>query len=294
MIALTGGAGAMGLRLARRLRAQGETVVLLDLAESAEKARAEGFPFRTCDIRRPEDLAEALVGARAVVHLAALLLAREDAPLLDAVNHRGTTNVLLAAKRAGIRRFVHVSSISVTYARQNAYSRSKASAEDAVRRSELDWTILRPTLAWGDPGAAEHERFARAVASWPLLPLPGGGSARKSPVHVDDLARAFATCLETPEAIGRTLTLSGPRAITLREMARDLRLARGRRGATLPIPVALAGLLAGGGGFLRRRFGVPTPIDWQTFTGLVEDAAPSCEPASELLGWTPRPWSPLP
>lgn len=294
MIALTGGAGAMGLRLARRLRAQGETVAILDLAASAQKARAEGFAFRACDIRHPGDLREALDGARAVVHLAALLLAREDAPLLDAVNHQGTSNVLDAAKLAGIRRFVHVSSISVTYQRQNAYSRSKALAEDAVRTSELDWTILRPTLAWGDPGAAEHERFARAVASWPLLPLPGGGSARKSPVHVDDLAQAFANCLAKPEAIGRTLALSGPRAITLREMAHDLRQARHRRGATLSIPVSFAGLLAKGGGFLRRRLGVPTPLDWQTFTGLVEDAAPSCEPASELLEWTPRPWSPLP
>lgn len=294
MIALTGGAGAMGLRLAGRLRDQGETVAILDLARNAGKAQAEGFAFRACDIRRPRELREAMDGARAVVHLAALLLAREDAPLLDAVNHQGTVNVLDAAKQAGIRRFVHVSSISVTYARQNAYSRSKALAEDAVRSSDLDWTILRPTLAWGDPGAAEHERFVQVVASWPLLPLPGGGTARKSPVHVDDLARAFVRCLGTPEAIGRTLALSGPRAITLREMARDLRLARGRRGATVPIPVAFAGLLAGAGGSLRRRFGVPTPLDWQTFTGLVEDAAPSCGPASELLAWTPRPWSPLP
>lgn len=294
MIALTGGAGAMGLRLARRLREQGETVVVLDLPAHAAKVQDEGFLFRTCDIRGTDALPTALHGTTAVVHLAAQLLAREDAASLESVNHLGTANVLVAARNAGIRRFVHVSSISVTYARQNHYSRSKARAEDAVRRSELDWTILRPTLAWGDPGAVEHGRFVRSVRSWPLLPLPGGGKALKSPVHVDDLARAFASCLSTPDTIRCTLALSGPRAISLREMALSIRKAHHLRGATLTIPVAIAGLAARVGSALRRHAGMDVPLDWQTFTGLVEDAAPSCESAARMLRWSPRPWSPRP
>lgn len=284
----------MGFRLATLLRESGEAVVILDLPTNARKVQAAGFPFRACDIRDPEDLRGAFGGVAAVVHLAAVLLAREDAVLLDAVNHLGTANVLHEAGNARIRRIVHVSSISVTYSRPNAYSDSKLRAEDAVRQSGLDWTIVRPTLAWGDPGASEHAKFVRTVRSWPLLPLPGGGKALKSPVHVDDLARAFASCLSTPDTIGCTLALSGPRAISLREMALSIRKAHHLRGATLTIPVAIAGLAARVGSALRRHAGMDVPLDWQTFTGLVEDAAPSCESAARMLRWSPRPWSPRP
>jgi uncharacterized protein YbjT (DUF2867 family) len=126
-----------------------------------------------------------------VVHLAALLLAHGDNDLLARVNRDGTAHLLACARTAGIRRVVHVSSISVQYRRQNAYSRSKREGEDLVRASGLDWTILRPTLAWGDPAAIEHETFHQRVLRPAILPLPGGGRAHKAPVHVDDLAAAF-------------------------------------------------------------------------------------------------------
>ena len=93
----------MGFRLATLLRESGEAVVILDLPSNARKVQAAGFPFRPCDIRDPEDLRGAFDGVAAVVHLAAVLLAREDAALLEAVNHLGTANVLRESGNAGIR-----------------------------------------------------------------------------------------------------------------------------------------------------------------------------------------------
>lgn len=294
MIALTGGAGAMGMRLAHRLRASGEEVVVLDRPETRHRLAGLDVAFRPIDIADPSSLPQALAGATSIVHLAAVLLASEDADLLERVNHQGTVNVLAAAAEAGVRRILHVSSISVLYGRQNAYSLSKRHAEEAVVRSAADWTILRPALAWGDPAAAEYALFRRAVERWPLLPLPDGGRARKRPVHVDDLADAFVACLSRPSTIGRTLSLAGPREVSLSEMAREIRRAAGRRGTTLAVPVSISSLLATTGARVSRRVGIRPPLDWQTLTGLLEDANPSPSEACASLDWAPRPWEALP
>lgn len=321
MIAVTGGAGAMGGRIVRLLRERGVPTRVLDLDLPGTRARVEasGAEFRPADVSDPGSLRGAFDGADAVLHLAALLLARGDHGRLEAVNAHGTANVVEAARRSGVGRFVHVSSISVIYVRQNPYSLSKREAERIVRDSGLDWTILRPTLAWGDPLAAEYGAFRRVALALPVLPLPGGGVARKRPVHVDDLADAFATCLASPATSERILTLSGPETATLAEMALRIRAASKRHGGVgldkldrnprpavsearppvfhgfvLPIPAAPCGLAARAVESVCRALGIAPPFDWQTYTGLVEDADPDNAEARGLFSWNPRPWSPEP
>lgn len=286
----------MGGRIVRLLRDRGHRVRVLDLDRPGARRRVEatGAEFHPADVSDPASLAGAFAGADSVLHLAAVLLSRGDRGLLESVNARGTAHVAEAALQAGSRRFVHVSSISVAYRRQNPYSLSKRGSERVARESGMDWTILRPTLAWGDPLAAEHAAFRRAVLALPVLPLPGGGRARKRPVHVDDLAEAFASCLERPASIGRILSLSGPATITLSEMASRIRASAGRAGVTVPLPAAPCGLAASALEGFCRAVGVAPPFDWQTFTGLVEDADPDNAEAVRLLGWNPRPWSPEP
>lgn len=283
------------MRLVRRLRARGLAVRVVDLDRpgTARRITTEGAEFRPADILEPSSLAPALEGGALVVHLAAVLLAHGDNGLLARVNRDGTAHLLAGAQAAGIRRVVHVSSISVHYRRQNAYSRSKRDAEDLVRASGLDWTILRPTLAWGDPAAIEHETFRQRVLRPALLPLPGGGRARKAPVHVDDLAAAFEAALSRPQSVHAEIDLPGSRVLSLADMAREIRTFAGRRGPILPVPVLLAAAIARTAP-VWRRIGLVPPLDWQTLTGLLEDAAPSGVRARTLLGWTSRPWSARP
>jgi nucleoside-diphosphate-sugar epimerase len=294
MIAVTGGAGAMGLRLCRLLLAQGERVHVIGLPDPEGEAKlgAMGVSFRLADIRDPLALRAAFEGATKVVHLAAVVLSRRNPGLFREVNVDGTRNVLQAAEAARVERFVHVSSISVEYRHQNHYSRSKRDAEDLVRRSRLDWTILRPTLAWGDPMAAEYAAFARAVCRWRVLPLPRGGSAVKSPVHLDDLVEAFSRALRSSDVSRIHLALPGPERITLAGMAARLRRDRGRLGWTLPVPSIASALLVQAHARLWIRMGLEPLADRQTWTGLAEDAAPDLDPAARLLSWNPRPFDP--
>lgn len=280
----------MGRRLCRVLREQGAAVRAVDLPGSQARLAGLDVDFRPADIRDRAALADAMDGASSVIHLAAIVLAEGDARRFCEINVQGTANVIEGARNAGVRRFVHVSSISVEYPMGNAYSASKAAAEELVRSSFLDWTILRPSLAWGDASAAEHQAFVERVRRFPLLPLPGGGRSLKAPVHVDDLALAFARTLACPAATGLTLALAGPRTLSLARMAREIRASFGVRGVTVSVPNFLARPWAARLAPLLRKAGIDPVLDWQTWTGLVQDACPSIDEARRILDWDPRPW----
>lgn len=284
----------MGSRLVERLVGGGHAVRAIGLPDDPGQRRIRelGAEYVGVDIRDADALSGAFLGADRVVHLAALILSPLHPQRFEAINAQGTRNVVQAARRQGVAKLVHVSSISVEYRRQNAYSLSKRAAEDAVRASGMDWTILRPTLAWGAPLATEYVAFAKAVARWPLLPLPGGGKARKSPVHVDDLAAAFESSLFHHRSRNAVLPLCGPRTVTLKDMAGLIRSARGTRGWTVPIPSLLARFAIGSYSRACAARGTPPAFDWQTYTGLVEEAAPDGSEARRLLEWNPRPFDP--
>lgn len=282
----------MGTRLCRKLLSEGHSVRVLDLDRPGVRERmvGQGVEFRAADVTDPRSLEGGLEGCQAVIHLAGLVLAGGNADHLDRVNRNGTENVISSAMMAGATRFVHISSISVTYRLANHYSESKRRAELAVQACALDWTILRPTLAWGDPSCAEHEAFRLAVQRHRFLPLPDGGAARKSPVHVDDLADAFASTLRCPGSIGRILALSGSRTVSLREMSQEIHALQSRQARILSIPSWAAAAASRILPPIARTVGIQPPGDWQTYTGLVEDACPSWREAGDLLDWHPRGW----
>lgn len=284
----------MGSRLVERLVEGGHAVRAIGLPDDPGQRRIREFgaEYVGVDIQDADALSDAFLGVDRVVHLAALILSPLHPQRFEAINAQGTRNVVQAARRQCVAKLVHVSSISVEYRHQNAYSLSKRAAEDAVLASGLDWTILRPTLAWGAPLATEYAMFAKKVEGWPILPLPGGGRARKSPVHVDDLASAFESSLFHPRLRETTLPLCGPRSVTLKEMAKLIRSARGKRGWTLPVPLRLARLAIRSYCFACGFRKIPPAFDWQTYTGLVEDAAPDGSEARRLLAWNPRHFDP--
>ena len=112
-------------------------------------------------------------------------------------------------------------------------------------------------------------------------------------MHVDDLAAAFEATLSQPQSVHAEIDLPGSRVLSLGDMAREIRASAGRRGPILPVPVLLAAAIARAAP-MWHRIGLVPPLDWQTLTGLLEDAAPSGVPARALLEWTSRPWSARP
>lgn len=281
----------MGRRLCLALAARGHRVRALCLPGdgSLPGLRAAGIDVVEGDVTRPDSLPPAVSGSGTVYHLAALLLSPLRPEAFHAVNARGTANLVRACEAAGVKHFILVSSISVNYPWSNAYSRSKALAEEIVRASRLPFTIVRPTLAYEDGGAAEFMRFVGHLKRGPVVLLPRGGRARKCPVHVEDLVGGFVTLAGNPKALGKTYVFAGAGAVSLRDMAHLLLAHMGRKKAVVGFPLWAGFVLAGAARLWAIATGRESAVTLQSLTGLVQDAVPQDDGgAAADLGFRPR------
>jgi nucleoside-diphosphate-sugar epimerase len=278
-IAVTGACGFIGAALAERLRADGDTVIGVDLA---------GEPDRRADVADPSSTVAALAGADAIVHAAALVAERGRMEDFVRVNVRGTRNVLDAA--AGRRTVVLASVAGWGYEFQREldedspprpcglpYIDTKGAAETlALRRGA---TVIRPGDVYGPgsmPWVIRPLEMMRAGRFF--LPAPGDGVM--TPVHVDDLVDAIARALRQPRAAGRAYTVWDGEPVTAREYFETL---GGRPVRTLPAPLLRAAALALGMGpaavtFVTRRAGFTNAraraeLGWEPRTSLQEGMA---------------------
>jgi len=247
VVLVTGAAGEVGKGLCRQLAEAGWSVRALVLPRDPLRARLEGlgFDLREGDVRDPASLAPAVAGVDTVLHLAAVILARDPA-IFESVNHQGTANMVAAAAAAGVRHFVYVSSASVVYPRLTPYGRSKLAAEERVRaEGRFAHTIVRPTLVYDETGGGQEFRiFCEHLRRFPVVPFIGAGACRKRPVHAQDVADGLVRIVGNPVAFGKTYNLSGSETITLDQLARLVMELSGDRRPVLHLPVPLCRALA--------------------------------------------------
>jgi len=118
------------------------------------------------------------------------------------------------------------------------YLRAKGRAEGIVRESALNGTIFRPSVVFGD--GSEFLSFTRKLTPPGIAPLPGGGKTRFQPIYVEDLVGMLVEGLG-PEHVGETYEIGGPEVLTLAEVAKLARRARGQSVRVVPVPMSLAG-----------------------------------------------------
>ncbi|HEX4049727.1 MAG TPA: complex I NDUFA9 subunit family protein [Steroidobacteraceae bacterium] len=246
-IALFGGSGYLGRRLAQRLIAAGDTVrVAVRDAERARGAlRASGLERVTvyrADVRDRGEIARAVAGADAVVNAVSAYVEARGVTF-EGVHQRGAEAVAREAAVAGVVRHVLVSGIGADAGSSSAYIRARGRGEQLVTHAFPGTTIVRPSAMFG-PGDALISTIAGLARVLPALPLIGAGRTHLQPVFVMDVAEAIARILANPETTGCTYELGGPTVYTLRELyTLTLRLLGSRR-VLVPVPFALAGLVA--------------------------------------------------
>jgi uncharacterized protein YbjT (DUF2867 family) len=186
-VALTGATGFVGRITLDRLVAAGWHVRALTRRDQHKKAGVSWVHGRLDDAASLDELCN---GADAVLHIAGVVNA-SDAAGFESGNVTGTANMIAAAQSAGIHRFVSVSSLAAREPALSLYGASKAKAENLVKVSTLDWTVIRPPGVYGPGDTEMFDMFRIATKGWALLPPRG----RVSVIHVDDLARLLVTLL---------------------------------------------------------------------------------------------------
>jgi uncharacterized protein YbjT (DUF2867 family) len=265
-ILVTGAGGFVGGHLIPALIAAGHRVVGLTRTAASGTRVVDrlapgdrgGIEIRTADVTKPASLPPALAGVDAVVHLVAIPRDFDGGASLRLVNTEGTRAVVAAMRTAGPRRLVHLGAMGVEDDPELHYASSKAKAEALVRDSGLDWTILKPSVQFGE-GDGFFNIIAGLVRMSPgVVPLAGGGSARFQPIHSDDVATVVVKALADPTTIGQSFELGGPRYWTYREITREVSDALGKRRLLVPMPVPLIRLVAGTAELVRLPFPVAT------------------------------------
>ncbi len=267
-VALFGGTGFVGGYLVDELLRAGHQPVLLVRAGSESKVRQrDAVEIVSGDLSDVGAIETVLDGADAVIYNVGIL--REyprKGVTFERLQYEGAVSVIEAARRAGVPRLVLMSANGVRVP-GTPYQETKFRAEEFARHSGMDVTVFRPSVIFGDPRGT-YEFATQLHREMVVPPLPGigfhnGWSADKgqihmSPVHVEDVARAFVEALDDPDTIGKTYTLGGPESLSWNEMLKRVAAATGRKKMILPMPIDLM------------RVGA-TAFDWLPFFPVTRD-----------------------
>jgi len=236
ILAVTGGTGFVGSRLLKLALARGHEVRAL--ARSPQPLRP-GVTWVPGDLHADSALTQLCTGADAVIHIAGVINAPSRAAFLDG-NAGGTERMLKAADLAGVRRFVHVSSLSAREPGLSMYGMSKAESEARVRDSRLDWSIVRPPGVYGPGDRETLELFTLAKLGLALVPWRG----RASWIHADDLSAALLHLAGSSAPFATFEIDDGSGGYDHPAFARMVGEAVGRRVTVLRAPDALMALAA--------------------------------------------------
>jgi NADH dehydrogenase len=225
-IFLAGGTGFVGGYVVTELLLRGHEVRILVHKRGSEVVR--GTEQTEGDVTCLESFAESLTGCDAAINLVGIIREFPSRGItFERLHVQATANVLAAAGKAGVRRYLQMSALGTRSDAVSRYHATKYRAEELVRSSGLDYTILRPSLIYG-PKDEFINMLAGQLRLSPVMPVIGSGNYRLQPIHVADVARCFALALEMHETIGHGYDLCGNDRLSFVELLDAVASAMGR------------------------------------------------------------------
>lgn len=251
-VLITGASGFLGGHLSRYLASQGHNVRAAARDPSRVVRDANITAVAMPDLMQPADWRPLLSGVSHVIHLAGIAHSSANDADYERVNHLATAELASASRDAGVAHFIFVSSVSAQAgassprvlseddvpAPESAYGRSKLAAEEAVRASGVDFTILRPVVVNGTGAKGNFGLIDRIVQFPVILPL-GGLDSRRSILGIKDFSSAVQTVIENPAARGQTYIVAHPEPQTLPQLIAAASRKYRREPLLLSVPPAM-------------------------------------------------------
>lgn len=304
-VALTGASGYTGGRLLEILKVRGDEVsALVRSASLSDRLRGSGARIVEGDLGSRDAIRDVVAGADAVMHVAAVYrtAGHPDSYYHD-VNVGGTERLLEAAAEAGVRRFVHTSTVGVhghvedppadesaPVAPGDVYQATKAEAEALAlgfhRRRGLPVAVVRPGAIYG-PRETRLLKLFRAISRGRYA-IVGSGRTFYHPVYIDDLVRGFLLALDREEAVGESFLICGPEYVSQVDLA--ALVAKHTGGRVLPFripaaPIQLAGHVVEA---VCVPLGIEPPLHRRRVDFWTKSRAFTIDKARRLLGYDPQ------
>lgn len=150
----------------------------------------------------------------------------------------GTINVVKACKYCGVKRIIYLSALGTSRSAVSEYHQSKWKAEEAIRNSQIDYTIFRPSVIFGKDDKFIN-KLVQMVRRFPLVPVVGDGKARLQPVYIRDLAAIMRDCLQNEKVLNKTIKIGGPEELQYKEIISILKKLLKKKRGNLYLPMWL-------------------------------------------------------
>ncbi|MEM9104055.1 MAG: complex I NDUFA9 subunit family protein [Pseudomonadota bacterium] len=238
LVTVFGGSGFLGRYVVRALAKRGYNVRVAvrrpDLAGFLQPMGNVGQIVAVqANLRNRESVERCVAGSDHVVNLVGILFAKGP-NTFNAVQLEGTRAIAEACRSADIS-MTQASAIGADSSGESDYARTKGRAEEIVRETIPDATIVRPSIIFG-PEDDFFNKFADMARFSPFLPLIGGGTTKFQPVYVGDVAETIARAVDGTIERGRTLELGGPEVLDFRQCLELMLENISRRRLFLSIP----------------------------------------------------------
>ncbi len=243
LVLVTGATGFLGREVVRELLDRHHEVRCLVHSPGREQFFSDRV-VDACvgDISDPNSLAPGFSRAEAVIHLVAVIRERRGATF-DQINRQGTANVVAAAQANGVKHFVHVSAIGAANNPGYSYLHSKWLGEQEVVKGGVPYTIIRPSIIFGE-GDEFLNTLAALVRVSPLVPVAGSGRTQFQPIDVADVARCVVLALGREELRGKLIEIGGPQQLTYNDLIRIVARTLGKRRLRVHVPLGLMHIVA--------------------------------------------------
>jgi nucleoside-diphosphate-sugar epimerase len=305
-ILITGAGGFIGSHLVEDQLRRGHEVTALDIHPDVLRSWTGNPNLKVVegDFTDRERIDPLLDGQEVVFHLASAHLEKDvDEGYFFRVNVQGARDFVERCQKAGVRRFVHCSSVGVygdiknPPADENSethpdvpYEKSKLAGEKAileyVQNSGYNLVIVRPAWVYG-PRCPRTERLFRTIKKGRFF-FVGDGNTMRHPIYIDDMSEGFTIAAEKETTPGEIFIIAGPRAVTLRELAGEIARCEGVKppGLKLPYTLVMTGCVVLEGGAKVFKFKPPfTRRSMKFYTG---NNAFTIEKAQVNLGFHPK------
>jgi NADH dehydrogenase len=249
-ILLIGGNGFVGRVLAAQLQAEGYSVLLptSHLAAGRELRLLPKVYLEDADVHEFDELQSLCARIKsngAVINLVGVLHDKPAMPygkVFKAAHVDLPKNIITAMQLHGLKRYLHMSALGADSNGPSMYQRSKGDGEAAVKASDLEWTIFRPSVIFGAQDQFIN-LFTKLTKLSPMLPL-ANHQAKFQPVSVDDVAKAFVMSLKMPQTIHQSYELVGPTIYSMKEIVEFAARKAKTSCAIIPMPAFVGYLQA--------------------------------------------------
>jgi len=239
---VTGALSNSGSHIARRLLDAGRDVRTLTFHPDREHPLRDAIEARPYRFDDPAALVDTLAGADTLYNTFWVRFDHGATSFANAIEQ--SRMLFFAARRAGVRRIVHVSITNPSLTSRLPYFRGKALVEHALAESGVSYAIVRPTWIFGGDPDVLVNNIAWIARRMPVFPVPGDGGYRVQPVHIDDLARLCTGAGTAPAPIDETLDAAGPETMRFRDLVAAVAAAVGARAPVVSVPPPVMRLAA--------------------------------------------------